>query len=188
MTDLVFPAAAPDLAAEARRWLAHLTGERQVAAHTLDAYARDLRQFLAFLAEHFGEKPALATISALKTLDIRAFMAMRRAEGAGNRSLLRQLAGVRSFARHLEREGKGKAVVFSSVRAPKLARSLPKALAPMVTQTAGGELGPARQFQVRVEGKPFAVEVAEFAAPATGKRRERGRHAGFDFSNPRRGG
>ena len=130
MTDLVFPAAAPDLAAEARRWLAHLTGERQVAAHTLDAYARDLRQFLAFLAENFGEKPALATMVALKTIDIRAFMAMRRSEGAGNRSLLRQLAGVRSFARHLEREGKGRAVVFSSVRAPKLARSLPKALAP----------------------------------------------------------
>ena len=128
MTDLVFPAAAPDLAVEARRWLAHLSGERQVAAHTLDAYARDLRQFLAFLALHNGEQPALASIAGLKTADIRAFMAARRKEGAGSRSLLRQLAGVRSFARHLEREGHAKAAVFSTVRAPKLARGLPKAL------------------------------------------------------------
>ena len=128
MPDLVFPAAAPDLAAQGRRWLAHLSGERQVAAHTLDAYARDLRQFLGFLALRNGEPPAIAAVAGLKTADIRAFMAARRKEGAGSRSLLRQLAGVRSFARHLEREGVAKAAVFSTVRAPKLARGLPKAL------------------------------------------------------------
>lgn len=128
MTDLVFPAAAPDLAAEARAWLGHLASERQVAAHTLDGYARDLRQFLSFLAQHFGAAPGLAELERLKSADIRAFLSHRRRDGAGNRSLLRHLAGLRSFARHLEREGKGKAAVFSSLRAPKLARSLPKAM------------------------------------------------------------
>ena len=125
---LIFPAAAPDLAAAAKHWLVHLTGERRVSGHTLEAYQRDLRQFLGFLAEHHGEPPSLASLLCLTTGDLRAFMGARRKAGAGNRSLLRQLAGVRSFVRHLEREGQGKAAVFASIRAPKLARSLPKAM------------------------------------------------------------
>ena len=126
--NLIFPVAAANLADAARTWLAGLAGERRVSAHTLEAYRRDLNQFLAFLTGHNGENPSLATIAALKTGDLRAFMSRRRTEGAGNRSLLRQLAGIRSFARFLEREGHAKAAVFSSMRAPKLARSLPKAL------------------------------------------------------------
>ena len=125
---LIFPAAAADLAAAAKLWLQHLAGERRVSAHTLQAYSRDLRQFLGFLASHRGQAASLAGILALTTGDLRAFMSARRKQGAGNRSLLRQLAGVRSFARHLERAGLGKAAVFSSIRAPKLARTLPKAL------------------------------------------------------------
>lgn len=125
---LTFPAAAADLASQARSWLAHLRGERRMADHTTAAYARDIRQFMAFLRDHNGEPPSLATLNTLKTIDIRAFMAMRRQEGVGNRTLLRQLAGVRSLMRHLERAGLAKASVFSTIRAPKLARSLPKAL------------------------------------------------------------
>ena len=93
---------------------------------TVEAYRRDLRQFLSFLAEHNGALADLETFAALAQADIRAFMAQRRAAGVESRSLLRALAGLRSFARHLEREGKGKAAVFSSVRTPKLARRLPK--------------------------------------------------------------
>ena len=55
-------------------------------------------------------------------------MARRRAAGIESRSLLRGLAGVRSFARHLERAGKGKASALAAVRTPKIARSLPKPL------------------------------------------------------------
>src|SRR4029434_5230396 len=42
---------------------------------------------------------------------------------------MRALAGVRSFARFLERNGKGKVGALSAVRAPKLAKTLPKPLA-----------------------------------------------------------
>ena len=121
-----FGMAAPDLAAEVRRWLAHLAGERRVSAHTLEAYARDLRQFLSYLAER--QRPDLASLTSLAPADIRAYMAARRADGIGSRSLLRMLAGIRSFARHLERAGKGNAAPFSVIRTPKLARRLPKPL------------------------------------------------------------
>ena len=55
-------------------------------------------------------------------------MAARRADGAGSRSLMRVLAGVRSFARFLERNGKGKVGALAAVRAPKVAKTLPKPL------------------------------------------------------------
>ncbi len=136
---LRFMAAAPDLAGEAVRWLGYLTSERRVSRHTLDAYVRDVRQFLEFLADRLGEAPDCAAFAGLQPADIRAFMTQRRAEGIESRSLLRMLAGVRSFARHLERAGKGNATALSAVRTPKIARSLPKPLSPdaarEVTQT-----------------------------------------------------
>ena len=52
--------AAPDLAALVVGWLAHLRDERRLAALTLEAYGRDVRQFLAFLTERFGAPPTIA--------------------------------------------------------------------------------------------------------------------------------
>src|SRR5262249_34563681 len=52
-----------------------------------------------------------------------------RSEGVGNRSLMRVLAGTRSFARFLERNGKGKVAALTAVRTPKLPKTLPKPLA-----------------------------------------------------------
>ena len=57
--------------------------------------------------------------SRLKPLDIRAFLAARRMEAVQSRSLMRQLAALRSFARHLEREGHGTASAFAAIRTPE---------------------------------------------------------------------
>ena len=65
----------------------------------------------------------------LTPADVRAFMAARRSEGLSSRSLMRVLAGARSFARFLERNGKGKVGALSAVRAPKVGKTLPKPLA-----------------------------------------------------------
>ena len=120
--------AAPDLAACVAAWLRHLGLERQLSPHSLDAYGRDVRQFLAFLNERFDAPPAVADFVALAPADLRAFLARRRADGVEGRSLLRALAALRSLARYLEREGAGRASAFSAIRAPRLARSLPKPL------------------------------------------------------------
>ncbi len=120
---------APDIAAEIGRWLAYLGSERRMSPKTLEAYERDVGQFLAFLADHLGGPPGLKGLAKLTPADVRAFMASRRAGGAGNRTLMRSLAGTRSFARFLERDGKGKVGALAAIRTPKLARSLPKPLA-----------------------------------------------------------
>lgn len=113
-------------ALEMTRWLTHLRAERRLSPKTLEAYARDLRQCLAFLCEHWGKPVTLKAFAALEASDVRAFMAMRRADDIGGRSLMRALAGLRSFGRFLEREGKGKVGALSAIRAPKIGKSLPK--------------------------------------------------------------
>ena len=121
--------AARAVAAEVARWLAHLGSERRMSAKTLDAYERDVRQFLQFLAGHLGGAPSLGGLAKLGPQDVRAFMAARRAAGTSGRSLMRALAGARSFAGFLERNGKGKVGALAAVRMPKVPRTLPKPLA-----------------------------------------------------------
>ncbi|MPZ39610.1 MAG: tyrosine-type recombinase/integrase [Rhizobiales bacterium] len=127
-SELSFPFAANDVVAQLVRWQAFLAGERRMSPKTVEAYARDASQFLAFLAEHFGGKVTLARLPKLTPADVRAFMASRRAGGIGSRSLMRALAGMRSFTRFLEREGKGRVGALSAVRAPKIAKTLPRPL------------------------------------------------------------
>jgi integrase/recombinase XerC len=121
--------AAPETASEIVRWLAYLGAERRMSAKTVEAYGRDIDQFLAFLAGHFGCRVTLARLRDLAPKDVRAFMARRRGEGIGGRSLMRSLAGARSFARYLEREGRGKVAALAAIRAPKIEKTLPKPLA-----------------------------------------------------------
>ena len=125
-TDLV--CVASDLMAEINRWLSHLRSERRLSGKTLEAYERDLRQCLVFLSEHWGGRVSLKRFAKLEAADVRAFMAMRRADAIASRSLMRSLAGLRSFGKFLEAEGKGKLGALAAIRAPKVGKTLPKPL------------------------------------------------------------
>ena len=105
--------AAPDLLQAVERWRRQLAGERRMAAKTVEAYSRDVEQFLKFLTTHLAGPPGLAEIADMRVADIRAFMAARRNDGAGSRTLARGLAGIRSFVRFLEREGHVNGAVFA---------------------------------------------------------------------------
>jgi integrase/recombinase XerC len=129
MTKSELKIVAPQVAAEIAHWLKHLGAERRMSPKTVEAYQRDVLQFLAFLAEHLGGAPSLKDLAALTPADVRAFMAARRADGIGSRSLMRTLAGTRAFARFLERNGKGSVGALSAVRAPKIGKTLPRPLA-----------------------------------------------------------
>ncbi|THD44682.1 MAG: tyrosine recombinase XerC [Bradyrhizobium sp.] len=120
--------AAPDLAANVCGWLSGLAGERRLSPNTIEAYARDARQFLAFLAERFGAPAGLDQFAALAPSDLRAFLAKRRSDNINPRSLQRALSALRSLSRYIARQGGQPASALGAVRAPKAARRLPRAL------------------------------------------------------------
>lgn len=109
-------------------WLRHLGAVRRLAPKTLEAYGRDLGQFMSFLSGHVGGPVTLDALRDLRGADIRAFMAQRRTESLSSRSLARALSALRNFFGFLEREGTLASDALNVVRAPKLPRSLPKSL------------------------------------------------------------
>jgi integrase/recombinase XerC len=124
-------------------WRRDLGAVRRLAPKTLEAYGRDVDQFMAFLAGHTGGPVTLATLRDLRAADIRSFLAQRRSEGLSSRALARSLSAQKSFFGYLEREGVLATEAFNLVRTPKLPKSLPKALTvgeAKATLTATGEM------------------------------------------------
>jgi integrase/recombinase XerC len=125
-------------------WLTRLAAERRMAANTVEAYERDLRQFLNFLTRHAGHPAGLADLADLRPMDMRGFLAERRAAGAGARTLGRSLAGIRSFVRYLEQEGSASSAGLKITRAPRQPKTLPK---PVTASQAMRMTGAQEQMQ-----------------------------------------
>ena len=121
---LVF--AAPCLTQAMGQWLEHLKSERRLALKTLDAYERDLRQFCQHLTDYLGHPPRKVDFSNLKPLHMRGYLARRREAGNGARTLARDVAGIRSFVRFLEKRGDASSAGLTAMRAPRQPATLPK--------------------------------------------------------------
>lgn len=120
----------------ARHFAGHLSGERRMSPRTVEAYGRDLQQLDEFLTGHLGARPALADLAALKPADWRGFLAARRSEGAGARTLQRQLSAVRSFFDYARRRWGIENSSLALIDAPKAPRRTPRP----VSQNAAREL------------------------------------------------
>src|SRR5690606_6253433 len=103
-------------------YLAHLEVERQVSAHTLDAYRRDLAALRAWTDDRGRD------MLALDGEDIRAFVASEHRRGLSPKSLQRRLSACRSLYRWLLKQGRIAASPVEGVRAPKAPRKLPQVL------------------------------------------------------------
>jgi integrase/recombinase XerC len=130
ITDSAAPAvvAAPALVSQIERWRWHLAGERRLADNTLEAYARDVDQFVRFMATHLGRPPDVADFAGLAITDLRSFMASRRRDGAGPRTLARGIAGLRSLIGFMERQGKADSASLRALRPPRRKRLVPRPL------------------------------------------------------------
>jgi len=122
--------AAPDAVTAVAQWHDYLKSERRARAKTLEAYLRDITQFLSFLTSHLGEPARLEHLEALAPADFRSFLAHRRNDGAESRTLARQLSALRSFYRFLERRGILRNPALAVLRTPKVNHSVPKPLTP----------------------------------------------------------
>lgn len=109
-------------ASELALFLDMLSAERGAAAHTIEAYTRDLSEFLAFLAAK-GKDAESATADHL-----RAFLAGLARKGLAPTSRARKLSAIRQFFRFLLAEGMRADDPCSAIDSPRLGRPLPKIL------------------------------------------------------------
>ena len=118
----------PDLPAEAALagFLSHLAGERRASPRTVDAYRRDIGFLFEFLTGHLGARVTLGHLQALTSADWRAWLAERRRDGVGARTLQRGLSAVRSFFAYGRRRWGLENAALGLVEAPKAPRRLPR--------------------------------------------------------------
>lgn len=109
-------------------WQRELLAIRRLSPHTLNAYRRDVDQFMAFLSTHIGDTVGIDDLKQLRPADLRSFFAARRKADAGSRTLARSLSGIKSLFTYLQRQDIVALEALSVVRTPKLPRALPKAL------------------------------------------------------------
>jgi integrase/recombinase XerC len=122
------PAVAPELGQTFAAWLAHLADERQSSPHTLAAYERDVRQFLAWLKQDQARPATLADLANLDAKRLRAFMAARRRAGLSSRSLARTMSALRAYFRWLEAEDVNHNRAILQIALPKVPHGIPKPL------------------------------------------------------------
>lgn len=134
-----------DLARLAAEWLESLSGERGVSAHTVAAYSRDLDDFERHLRAVLGRPPQLTDISELTAQMVRGFMAARRRQGLGSRSLSRTMSALRSFFRWLEGREIVKNRAVLHVAMPKVGHGVPK---PLTVEKASAVVDPGRAAEI----------------------------------------
>ncbi len=96
-----------------------LAAERGAARNTLDAYARDLEDYLHFIAARDGPDRAEAD-------DIRAWLGDLAARGLKPSTAARRLSAVRQFHRFLYTEGLASSDPSAAIEGPRQGRPLPK--------------------------------------------------------------
>lgn len=105
----------------AESFLKYLRYEKRFSPHTLIAYENDLKQFFSYLEISYQIK----NIGDVNHPIIRSWMASMMQEGISARSVNRKITTLKTFYRHLMREGKVKVNPMQKIQAPKMAKRLP---------------------------------------------------------------
>ena len=111
-------------------WLTSLAAVRGRADATIEAYRRDVSDYLGFLTKHFGAPIGRDHLGRIAVTDLRAWMASRRASGLSARSVARELSAVRTFHGWLDQTHGLPCPALGAIRAPKLPARLPRPVSP----------------------------------------------------------
>ena len=104
-------------------FLDHLEMVRNLSQRTIAGYRRDLCDLEGFIGVHFG-RDNFQWLEVDRGV-IRAFLGESGRRGLAPRTIARKLSAIRTFFRHLHREGEVPANPARQVRGPKLDRTLP---------------------------------------------------------------
>ena len=106
-------------------FLEHLRLNENASLNTVRAYESDLSQFLTFLASHVGRRRPDLLPQDFDHTNIRAFLTDLHKRGNSRSSAARKLAAIRTFGRHLRREGVLEGDPAALVGTPKREQRLP---------------------------------------------------------------
>jgi integrase/recombinase XerC len=106
-----------------KEFLNYLRDVRQLSAHTLDNYQRDLRGLQRFCQDNGKHSP-----EQLVEADIRQWVSQLHRRGLAGSSIQRSLSATRSFFNYLGRQQGRPRNPAASVQAPRRPRKLPKTL------------------------------------------------------------
>jgi len=104
-------------------FVAHLRDERGLSPHTVEAYRRDVTQFLAFAG-----RAGVADPAAVEPLLLRRFLALQRTRGLAASSIARKGAALRTLFRFLARRGLVAEDPAAGLGVPRGPRKLPVVL------------------------------------------------------------
>lgn len=109
-----------------KRFLLHLSLERNLTDNTVCAYENDLKQFLEFLRHELAcRKPRVIQID---KLSVRHYLKCLNENGLKGSTLRRKLAAIRCFMKYLAAREKVKVNPVLSVRMPRMEKRLPSFL------------------------------------------------------------
>jgi integrase/recombinase XerC len=107
-------------------FLDHLRFEKNSSPNTINSYARDLTEFHVYLTG--GDPESEVDLADIDHITIRDFLGELYRKGNRKSSVARKLAAIRSFFRHLHREGKVRQNPARLVQTPKQPRKNPDCL------------------------------------------------------------
>ena len=108
---------------------AYVADARRYSPRTVRAYRSDLDRFAGFWEHDFGEGSAAKTpLSRVDTLAVRSYLASLHRGRLASRSLARHLSTLRSFFRWACREGHLEKNPARALPAPRLPKTLPRAM------------------------------------------------------------
>lgn len=121
-------------------WLDDLQHRKGYSKHTLGSYARDARDFLAFITAYHGAVPHIKILANLSLGDFRAWLSERSTREMSASSSARAVSALRQFFRFLERHHELPESAIHQLKAPKLGARLPKALSESQSSDALGAI------------------------------------------------
>jgi integrase/recombinase XerD len=104
-------------------FLHYLAVEKGLARNTLEAYARDLNAYMAFL-----EEQGIASLAETSIVTVMAFMQHQQTRGLSLRSITRAVVALRGLYRFLSGEGHLAQNPLEDMELPKLSATLPHVL------------------------------------------------------------
>lgn len=105
------------------QFLHYLVVEKGLSKKTIEAYSHDLNRWMEFLKE----KDIDDVLKAGKS-DVKAFLLTLRHQKLSNKTVVRNLAAIRTFFRFLNQEGMLEANPVEQLESPKIAMNLPEIL------------------------------------------------------------